>query len=263
ARYPAGHARPDDPHDRGARADARLRHLAAPRRAEPRHVPGQPRLALSRSVPSRAGWQAQGRMARVGQQPQRQVLRGHRVGAEAPGRARPPVGPRGVCDRERAGGRMTILHRLASIVRWALRRDAAERHLDEELRAFVDLSAADKIRDGVPPAEARRLAVLELGGVEPVKERVRTGRHGAWLHEIARDVRYACRTFARNPGFVSVVVLTLALGIGTNTAIFSLIDALMLRWLPVPNPQELVQLTMRLPDSRGPAGESFSYAIVR
>jgi putative ABC transport system permease protein len=158
---------------------------------------------------------------------------------------------------------MTLLHRLVSVVRWALRRDAAEQELDAELQAFVDLSAADKMRDGASPADARRLAVVELGGVEQVKERVRTSRHGAWLDEIGRDIRYAFRSFSRNPGFVSVVVLTLALGIGTNTAIFSLIDALMLRWLPVRDPQELVQLKIRTPDSRGPAGESFSYTIVR
>ncbi len=125
------------------------------------------------------------------------------------------------------------------------------------------MSAAEKRRDGLPPAEARRLALLELGGVEQAKERVRTYRHGAWLDEVGRDVRYAFRMFVRNPGFTVVIVLTLALGIGANTAIFSLIDALMLRWLPVRNPQELVQLTLHSPGASGPGGGSFSYAIVR
>jgi len=158
---------------------------------------------------------------------------------------------------------MTLLHRAGSMFRWILRRERAEQHLDAELQSFVELCAAEKIRDGVAPGEARRLALLELGGVEQVKERVRTGRHGAWLDEAGRDLRYAARILRRNPGFSVVVVLTLALGIGTNTAIFSLIDALMLRSLPVPNPQELVQLKMRTPDAKGPADESFSYAIVR
>ena len=158
---------------------------------------------------------------------------------------------------------MTLLHRLVSIARWILRREQAERDLDAELRAFIELSAADKIRDGIPPAEARRLAVLDVGGVQQVKERVRAGRHGGTLDEIGRDTRYAFRIFRRNPGFAGVVVATLALGIGANTAIFSLIDALMLRSLPVRNPEELVQLTMRLPDAKGPADDSFSYAIVR
>ena len=158
---------------------------------------------------------------------------------------------------------MTLLHRLVSIARWIVRREQAERDLDAELRAFIELSAADKIRDGISPADARRLAVLEVGGVQQVKERVRAGRHGGTLDEIGRDIRYAFRMLARNPGFSAVVVVTLALGIGANTAIFSLIDALMLRSLPVRNPHELVQLTMRLPDAKGPAGDSFSYAIVR
>ena len=155
---------------------------------------------------------------------------------------------------------MTLLHRLASVVRWITRRDQVEHDLNEEMQAFVELSAAEKVRDGIPPAQARRLAILELGGVEQTKERVRTGRHGAWVDEVGRDVRYACRMFASHPGFTFVIVLTLALGIGANTAIFSLIDALMLRWLPVKNPQELVQVTL-VPAGATTPGESFSYPI--
>jgi predicted permease len=157
---------------------------------------------------------------------------------------------------------MTFLHRLGSVVWWLVHRRRAERRLDDELQAFIDMSAVEKMRSGLPPAEARRLAVLELGGVEQAKERVRTYRHGATLDEVARDVRYAFRMFVKNPGFTIVIVLTLALGIGANTAIFSIIDALMLRWLPVRNPQELVQLTFREPGSKGEPGKSFSYAIV-
>jgi putative ABC transport system permease protein len=158
---------------------------------------------------------------------------------------------------------MTFLHRLASVLRWLFDRNRTEQGLDDELQAFVDMSAADRMREGLPPAEARRLAILELGGVEQAKERVRTYRHGAWLDEAGRDVRYAFRMFVKYPGFTVIIVLTLALGIGANTAIFSLIDALMLRWLPVRNPQELVQLTLQAPGATGPGGGSFSYAIVR
>ncbi len=155
---------------------------------------------------------------------------------------------------------MTLLHRLASVVRWIIRRDQAERDLNDEMQAFVELSAAEKVRDGIPPARARRLAVLELGGVEQTKERVRTSRHGAWLDEAAQDVRYAVRVFRGHPGFTFVIVLTLALGIGANTAIFSLIDALTLRWLPVRDPQELVQV-MLVPVGAETPAESFSYPI--
>jgi predicted permease len=158
---------------------------------------------------------------------------------------------------------MKLLHRLRSIVHWILHRSKAEQHLDDELQSFLEMSVTEKIAEGLPPAEARRLARLELGGVEQVKEHVRTERHGGGLDEIGRDVRYAFRLFRKNAAFTSTVVLTLALGIGANTAIFSLIDALMLRWLPVRAPQELLQVWLQAPDADGPGGESFSYPIVR
>ena len=156
---------------------------------------------------------------------------------------------------------MKLVHRLTSVLHWILHRSRAEAHLDDELQTFLDMSTADKIAEGLAPGEARRLARLELGGVEQVKERVRTYRHGGMLDEIARDVRYAFRLFMKNRGFTAVVVLTLALGIGANTAIFSLIDALMLRWLPVRNPQELLQVSFQSRDTN-PGNGSFSYAIV-
>jgi predicted permease len=144
-----------------------------------------------------------------------------------------------------------------------VRRREVEERLDDELEAFLEMSAADKVREGLTAGDARRTAVLELGGIEQVKERVRAGRHGGRLDEIARDLRYAARIFVRNPGFAGTIVLTLALGIGANTAIFSLIDALMLRQLPVRSPHDLVQIRLQARESDGPGGDSFSYAIVR
>ena len=76
---------------------------------------------------------------------------------------------------------MTLLHRLRSIVFWIARRDSAEQDLHDELQAFVEMAAGDKVRAGATPAEARRLAVLELGGLEQVKERVRSGRQADGL----------------------------------------------------------------------------------
>jgi putative ABC transport system permease protein len=158
---------------------------------------------------------------------------------------------------------MKFLHRIRSVVDWILHRSAAEQRLDDELQSFLDMSVAEKVADGLSPAEARRLAKLELGGVEQVKEHVRTERHGGGLDEVGRDVRYAFRLFLKNRAFTCTVVLTLALGIGANTAIFSLIDALMLRWLPVRNPQELLQVWLRSPGATQPGGESLSYPMVR
>ena len=158
---------------------------------------------------------------------------------------------------------MKYLHRVASIWSWIFNRSRAEARLDDELRSVIEMAALDKIRDGVPPDEARRQARLEFGGLEPVKEQVRDRPHGHLLDEIGRDVRYAARMFARTPGFTAVVMITLALGIGANTAIFSLLDALMLRVLPVRNPHELVQVNLRARDTPAQGGESFWYAIVR
>src|SRR5258708_39464489 len=138
---------------------------------------------------------------------------------------------------------MTLLHRLASVQRWLVHRSRAEQDLHDELQAFVDMDAADRTREGLLPAEARRLAVLHLGGVEQTKERVRAGRPGAWLDEVARDVGYALRMCARNPGFSAVVVITLALGIGANTAVFSVVNAVLLRPLPFHDPPRLVALS--------------------
>jgi predicted permease len=141
---------------------------------------------------------------------------------------------------------------------WLFRRSAVERHLNDELQTFVEMSAAPRIRDGMAPDEARRLALLELGGMEQAKERVRTGRHGASVDEVAQNVRYGLRGLARSPGFTAVVVLTLAFGIGANTAIFSIIDSLLLRPLPVREPSQLALLTNEEPDG---GQQSWTYPI--
>jgi predicted permease len=159
---------------------------------------------------------------------------------------------------------MTILKRWLSIVAWAWRRDRAEQALDAELRAYVELSAADKERAGLSPAEARRQALIELGGVEAVKEQVRRERHGGLVDELWRDARYGTRLLVKTPLFSAVIVVTLALGIGANTAIFSVIDALMLRWLPVRSPEQLVQVVLQRPDAPETGlGGTVSYPIVQ
>ncbi|MCU1262899.1 MAG: hypothetical protein JWO80_5784, partial [Bryobacterales bacterium] len=101
----------------------------------------------------------------------------------------------------------------------------------------------------------------ELGNMTIAAEEARAAWSWTWLEQLYRDLQYSFRTMRHNPGFTITAVLSLALGIGANTAIFSLIDALMLRWLPVRAPQELVQLKMQSAGAK-PPGESFSYAIV-
>ena len=219
--------------------------------AQPRQLPGQSGIAVPVAVPPGAGWQAEGGMAAQREQSKREVLQAHAVRTKAARTAQAALGPDRVRHHERAGGRMTLLHRLASVLRWLFNRNAAEQGLDDELQAFIEHvrrreSARRAVaRRGAPPGDSRAGRRRTGQGTGP--HRIVTA---AWLDEVGRDVRYAFRMFVRNPGFTAVVVLTLALGIGANTAIFSLIDALMLRWLPVRNPQELVQVTLQPPDAR-------------
>ena len=123
---------------------------------------------------------------------------------------------------------------------WFRRKRKFEEELSEELRFHVERQTAANIAAGIPAEEARREAVLQLGAVEGVKENCREERRGFWLETLSTDARYGFRMLRRNPGFTTVAVITLALGIGANTAIFSFVDAIMLRSLPVRDPQRLV-----------------------
>ena len=137
---------------------------------------------------------------------------------------------------------MRLMRRAASVVRWVFNRTKAETDLDDEVQAFLDMAAEDARRSGAAPDEARRLAALQLGGAEQVKERVRTGRHGGWLDEVARDVRYAVRQLRRSPAFSLIAIATLALGIGGTTAMFSAFDAVLIRPLPYAEADRLVMI---------------------
>jgi len=124
---------------------------------------------------------------------------------------------------------------------------AAERELRDELESHIALHVEDLKRSGVDPREARRLALARLGGVEAVKDAYRD-RQGLPLIETAfRDVRYAVRAAAKHPGFVAVAVLNLAIGIGVNTAVFSVVNAVLLRRPPYADPDRLVTVHERLP----------------
>lgn len=122
-------------------------------------------------------------------------------------------------------------------------RDSLEANLDAELGGYLDEISERKIRQGILPAEARRQAVLEVGGLDQVKEQVRDTWLGTGIETTIRDVNYAIRTLRRSPGFTITALLSLALGIGANTAIFSILQALVLRSLPVADPQKLVVVT--------------------
>jgi len=129
-----------------------------------------------------------------------------------------------------------------------------------ELESHLQLHIEDNLRAGMTPEAARREALMKLGGVEQTKENYRDRRGLPMLETLVQDLRYALRMFSRNPGFTSVVVLTLALGIGANTAIFSLINAVLLQSLPVRDPNELVVVQYKDPQSGGEY-EDFSYPM--
>ena len=125
-------------------------------------------------------------------------------------------------------------------LRSLLRKDRVDQELDAELRFHLEKQIEANIAAGMPAAEARSAALRNFGGVEQVKEECRDTRGVALIETLAQDVRYGLRMMRRSPGFTAVAVVSLGLGIGANTAIFSLMNAVMLKMLPVKNPEQLV-----------------------
>ncbi|HKF54320.1 MAG TPA: permease prefix domain 1-containing protein, partial [Blastocatellia bacterium] len=138
---------------------------------------------------------------------------------------------------------------------WLLRllglfgRDRRDRELTDEIETHLQMRIADNVSRGMPAAEARRQALIEAGGIESAKELYRERRSVPVFETVLQDVRFAVRTLLKAPAFTLAAVIALALGIGANTGIFSLIHAVLLRPLPFPDADRLVTLWERRPES--------------
>jgi len=132
----------------------------------------------------------------------------------------------------------TIPLRLRSLFRWA----QADRELDDELRGHLERKTEEYVAQGTTSEEARRRARIDPDGIEQTKEKCRDTWRVNWIQDLIQDLRHALRRLRMAPAFTSATVLTLALGISATTSIFTLVDAVLLKSLPVSNPGELYRL---------------------
>ncbi len=150
------------------------------------------------------------------------------------------------------------MRRLLAGLRALLRRREHEQDLDDELRAYLEAAIDQNLASGMSRDEARRAARLTVGNIEATKDAVRDVGWESWLESVWQDIRHAFRGLRRSPGFAAVAILTLALGIGLNTAIFSVVNSLLLRSLPVTEPERLALVSSRSATEGGfPAGWNY------
>src|SRR3989454_9273168 len=142
---------------------------------------------------------------------------------------------------------MNWFHKLRLRFRALLQKEELDARMDDEMRSHIEMQTQENIEAGMKSEEARYAALRQFGWVESIKETCRDQRGVSWIENLAQDIRYGARQMLKNPGFTAVAVLTLALGIGANTAIFGLANAILFRPPPCPEPDGLSYLHTRNP----------------
>src|ERR1700676_2706573 len=161
---------------------------------------------------------------------------------------------------------MSLLRSMVVGLQSLFRKEQVSQELDEELTGFLEMAAEEKMRQGMSRKDALRAVRLERGNLETMKEVIRSAGWESFVEAWWQDSRFGWRMLCKSPGFSAVAILTLALGIGANTAIFTMTSGLMLHTLPVREPGQLVEILHHGPGEPEPGFNGFSwdaYRIIR